>query len=281
MTPGELKLPAAQPIGFETPPTVAAVRPGRIERAALAAVCARQWTVFKRFWRTRTFSAVVEPVVMLLAFGLGFGKLVSTVAGIPYLQFVATGTVATAVLFSAAFSAMFDALYKRRYQRVYDAMLATPVDVDEIVTGETLFLGVRAGIYGVAPLLVAFAFGLKPTPAMVLVPAIAVLTGIGFAALGMLFAAFASTFDGLSYVISGVVTPLFLLAGTFFPISRMPEWLRVAAQGNPLYHCVVLVRDCAFGLHPGADLIHVAALGLFAIVCWRLAIWRTRARLIA
>lgn len=281
MTRGELEVAGGRPVGFELPSAATPVRPGRIERAALTAVCARQWTVFKRFWRTRTFSAVVEPVIMLLAFGLGFGKLVSTVAGVPYIQFVATGAVATAVLFSAVFSAMFDSLYKRRYQRVYDAMLATPVDVEEIVTGETLFVGTRAGIYGVAPLLVAFAFGLKPEPAMLLVPAIGVLTGLGFAALGMLFAAFASTFDGLSYVISGVVTPLFLLAGTFFPLSRMPEWLRVAAQFNPLYHCVVLVRHCAFGLHPGVDLLHAGALALFAVLSWRLAIWRTRSRLIS
>ena len=274
------ELAAGQPAGTEARDTAGAVRPGRIELTALSAVCARQWTVFKRYWRTRTFSAVVEPVITLLAFGLGFGKLVSAVAGIPYLQFVATGTVATAVLFSAVFSAMFDSLYKRRYQRVYDAMLATPIDIEEIVTGEVLFLGVRAGIYGIAPLLVAFAFGLRPALAMLLVPAVGVLTGIGFAALGMLFAACASTFDGLSYVISGVVTPLFLLAGAFFPLSRMPEWLRIAAQGNPLYHCVVLVRHCAFGLHPGADLVHAGALALFAAVCWRLAVWRTRARLI-
>ncbi len=258
----------------------AEVRPGRIELVALSAVCTRQWTVFQRFWRTRTFSAVVEPVITLLAFGLGFGKLVSTVAGIPYLQFVATGTVATAVLFSAVFSAMFDSLYKRRYQKVYDAMLATPVDVDEIVTGEMLFLGIRAGIYGIAPLLVAFAFGLPPAPAMLLVPLVGILTGLGFAALGILFAALASSFDGLSYVISGVVTPLFLLAGAFFPLSKMPEWLRVGALFNPLYHCVVLVRHCAFGLHPAADLVHVAALALFALICWRLAVWRTRVRLI-
>jgi lipooligosaccharide transport system permease protein len=133
----------------------------------------------------------------------------------------------------------------------------------------------------VAPLLVAFAFGLPPAPAMVLVPLVGILTGIGFAALGMLFAAFATTFDGLSYVISGVITPLFLLAGSFFPLTRMPEWLRVAAYGNPLYHCVQLVRHCAFGLHPGPDLAHVAALAVFALIAWQLAIWRTRARLIS
>jgi lipooligosaccharide transport system permease protein len=256
------------------------VRAGRIELPALAAVWTREWTVFQYFWRTRTFAAVVEPVIMLLAFGYGFGKLVSHIDGIPYIQFVGTGVVATTVLFSAVFAAMFDSLYKRRYQRVYDAMLAAPVDVDEIVTGESLFLGVRAGLYGVAPLVVAFFFGLRPEPAMLLVPPIGALTGVGFAALGMLFASMATSFDGLSYVISGVITPLFLVAGTFFPLNRMPEWLRVAALFNPLYHCVQLVRDCAFGLHPGADLLHVGALVVFALIAWRLAVWRTAVRLI-
>ena len=254
--------------------------PRRIEPAALSAVWIREWTVFLYYWRTRTFAAVVEPVIMLLAFGLGFGRLVSHVDNIPYIQFVGTGAVATAVLFSAVFSAMFDSLYKRRYQRVYDAMLSAPVDVDEIVTGEMLFLGTRAGLYGIAPLLVAFCFGLPPAPAMLLVPFVGVLTGIGFAALGMLFSAMATTFDDLSYVISGVITPLFLVAGTFFPLSRLPDWLRNLALLNPLYHCVELVRHCAFGLHPAADLVHVAALVAFGALAWALAVSRTRARLI-
>jgi lipooligosaccharide transport system permease protein len=256
------------------------VRPGRIELPALRAVWMREWIVFLYFWRTRTFSAVIEPVVMLLAFGFGFGKLVSQVAGIPYIQFVGTGVVATAVLFSATFAGMFDSLYKRRYQRVYDAMLAAPVDVEEIVTGEMLFIGVRAGVYGVAPLLVAFVFGLPPEPAMLLVPLVGIITGIGFAALGMLFAALVTSFEGFSYVISGVITPLFLVAGTFFPLTRMPEWLRTLAQLNPLYHCVELVRHCAFGLRPEADLVHVGALLVFAALTWQLAMWRTKLKLI-
>jgi len=260
--------------------TSATVRPGRIEPVALVAVWIREWTVFLYYWRTRTFAAVVEPVIMLLAFGLGFGRLVSHVDNIPYIQFVGTGAVATAVLFSAVFSAMFDSLYKRRYQRVYDAMLSAPVDVDEIVTGEMLFLGTRAGLYGIAPLLVAFCFGLPPAPAMLLVPFVGVLTGIGFAALGMLFSAMATTFDDLSYVISGVITPLFLVAGTFFPLSRLPDWLRNLALLNPLYHCVELVRHCAFGLRPGADLVHVAALVAFGALAWMFAVRRTRSRLI-
>ncbi|MBV9000751.1 MAG: ABC transporter permease, partial [Solirubrobacterales bacterium] len=101
-----------------------------------------------------------------------------------------------------------------------------------------------------------------------------------FAALGMLFSAAATTFDDLSYVISGVITPLFLVAGTFFPVHRLPDWLRSLALLNPLYHCVELVRHCAFGLRPGADLIHVAALVAFAVLVWALAVWRTRSRLV-
>ena len=252
----------------------------RLEVGAIGAVCAREWTVFKYFWRNQTFAAIVEPIVNLLAFGFGFGKLVSHIAGIPYLQFVGTGVVATSVLFSAVFSGMFDGLYKRRYQRVYDAMLAAPVDVEEIVTGEVLFLGTKAGVYGVAPLLVAFGFGLPPEPAMLLVPFIGILTGIGFAAFGMFFAAIATRFDDFNYVISGLITPLFLVAGTFFPLTRLPGWLRALAQVNPLYHCVELVRHCAFGLRPGADLIHVGALALFAVLAWSVAVWRTQARLI-
>ena len=77
-----------------------------------------------------------------------------------------------------------------------------------------------------------------------------------------------------------MITPLYLVAGTFFPLTRLPLWLRDAAQFNPLYHCVELVRGCAFGLHPAAGLAHVGALVLFALLAWRLAVWRTQARLI-
>jgi lipooligosaccharide transport system permease protein len=253
--------------------------PRRLEPGALAGVLLREWIVFLRFWRTRTFTAVVEPAIYLLAFGLGFGRLVSHVNHIPYVQFVGTGTVATAVLFSAVFSGMFDSLYKRRYQRVYDAMLAAPVDVEEIVTGEVLFIGVRAGIYGAAPLAVAFAFGLKPEPAMLLVPLIGAVTGIGFAALGMLFGALVETFDAFGYVISGLVTPMFLVAGTFFPLSRLPGWARELAQVNPLYHCVEMVRHTAFGLR-AVDVLHLAVLVAFGVLAWRGAVWRTETKLI-
>jgi lipooligosaccharide transport system permease protein len=252
----------------------------RLERPALAGVLIREIINFASFWRSATFSATVEPTIYLLAFGFGFGSLVSKVGGYDYVQFVGTGTVATAVLFSSVFPGMFSTFVKHRFQRTYDAILATPVDTEELVTGEALWIGTRAGVYGCTPLLVSMGFGLPPRWGMVAVPAIGFVAGFGWAAFGITVAATMKSIDNFSYVISAVVTPLFLVAGTFFPLSRLPAWAQDVAQLNPLHHTVELVRDAAFGWHAGADAIHAAALVAFAIVMWRVAILRMTARLI-
>ncbi|MEJ7657744.1 MAG: ABC transporter permease [Thermoleophilaceae bacterium] len=145
-----------------TPAPERVPRVRRLEPAAIGAVLWRELTVFRRYWRSTTFSPVIEPTIFLLAFGFGFGALVSRVAGYDYIEFVGTGVVATAVLFSSVFPGLFTTFIKRRFQRTYDALLAAPIDVEELVTAEVLWLALRAGIYGMAPLLVAMLFGLNP-----------------------------------------------------------------------------------------------------------------------
>ena len=136
------------------------------------------------------------------------------------MQYVATGVVATAVLFSSAFPGMFNTFIRWQFQRTYDALLAAPVDVEELVTAEILWISIRAGVYGLAPLIVGIASGLwRRSPAMLLVPLIGFVTGFGFAAFGVFIAAVAKTIDNFNYVTSAVLTPMFLVAGTFFPIS--------------------------------------------------------------
>ena len=250
-----------------------------IERAAVNGVLVREVMNFKTFWRASTFSAIVQPLVYLLAFGFGFGSLVDQVGGVDYIEFISIGTVATAVLFSSVFSGIFGTLVKWKYQRTYDALLAAPVGVSEVVTAECLWIGVRSGMYGAVPLIVGFFFGLDPSPGMLLVPAIGTLTGFGFAAAGMLIAAMVESFDNTSYVQSLVITPMFLLAGTFFPIDQLPEWAQVLSWANPLYNCVELVRHACFGFEL-VDLGHLAVLIAFAAVMWRLAVWRLGRRLI-
>jgi lipooligosaccharide transport system permease protein len=106
------------------------------------------------------------------------------------------------------------------------------------------------------------------------------LAGFGWASFGIAVAARMNTIDNFSYVISAVLTPLFLVAGTFFPIDGLPEWAQVAAQLNPLYHLVQLVRDAIFGFEPGADLLHLAYLLGFGLVMWRVAVAWLQKRLV-
>ena len=139
-------------------------RLGRLERPAITGVLVREVVNFSSYWRSATFSSTVEPTIYLLAFGFGFGSLVSTVGGYDYVEFVGTGTVATAVLFSSAFPAMFGTFVKYQFQRTYDAILAAPVDTEELVTAEALWIATRAGVYGCVPMLVAIV--LRPRPAL-------------------------------------------------------------------------------------------------------------------
>jgi lipooligosaccharide transport system permease protein len=254
-------------------------RPGRLDRAALSGVLVREVVNFGSYWRSSAFSSTVQPTIYLLAFGFGFGSLVSRVDGLDYVQFVGTGTVATAVLFSSVFPAMFGVFVKRTFQRTYDAILAAPVDTEELVTAEALWIAARSAVFGCVPMLVAMVFGLDPSWGMLLVPFVAFVAGFGWAAFGIVTAAVLKSIDSFSYVTSTIITPLFLVAGTFFPISGLPKWARVASEANPLYHCVQLVRDAVFGLR-AIDLWHLGFLVVFGVVTWRISVWRMEKRLI-
>jgi lipooligosaccharide transport system permease protein len=178
------------------------------------------------------------------------------------------------------FSAMYGVFIKHRFQRTYDAILAAPVDVEELATAEVVWLGIRAGVYGMAPLLVAMVFGLDPSWGMLAVPFIGAVTGLGFAALGVFAAATVSKIDHFNYIQSALITPLFLVSGTFFPIDELPRGVEIASNLNPLYHCVELVRHAVVFGFATVDLWHAAFLIVFALGSWRLAIWRLEKRLI-
>jgi lipooligosaccharide transport system permease protein len=252
----------------------------RLEPAAIGGVMSRELANFRTYWRGTTFSSLLEPIVYLLAFGLGLSAtLIDEVEGIPYVQFVGTGMVATAVIFSSALPAMFGTFVKHRFQNTYDAILAAPVDVEELVSAEMLWIGARASVYGCFPLLVTMLFGLAPAPGMLLVPLFCFFTALGFAGFGITMAAVVAKIDQFNYVTALFVTPLFLVSGAFFPISGLPAGVQVVAQLNPLHQLVELVRGGAFG-YEWIDLVRFAGLVAFALVLWRIAIDRMEARLI-
>jgi lipooligosaccharide transport system permease protein len=258
-----------------------APRLGRLERTALTGVLVREVVNYSSYWKSSTFSSTVEPTIYLLAFGFGFGSLVSTIGGYDYVDFVGTGTVATAVLFSSAFPAMFGTFVKYQFQRTYDAILAAPVDTEELVTAEALWIATRAGVYGCVPMIVAIFFGLDPSWGMLAVPFIAWIGGFGWACFGISIAGYAKSFENFNYIVSAVLTPLFLLAGSFFPLTEFPRWAQVLAALNPLHHLVVLVRHAVFDVWGWwEDLLRLGALAVFGLIMWRIAIHAMTRKLI-
>src|SRR5215208_3830370 len=196
----------------------------------------REVANFRTFWKATTFSSILEPIVYLLAFGLGLGAtLVDRVDGLS--------------------------------------------DVEELVTAEMLWIGLRSSVYGCFPLIVSMAFGLDPAPGMLLVPLFAFFTSLIFSAFGIAVAASVAKIDQFNYVTTLFITPLFLVAGTFFPIDQLPEGVQVASQLNPLHHLVELVRHASFGFET-TDLLRVAFLIVVALALWRVAVRRMETRLI-
>ena len=203
-----------------------------------------------------------------------------TSAHVKYVEYVATGVVATAVLFSSAFPGMFNTFIRWQFQRTYDAMLAAPVDVEELITAEMLWVSLRAGVYGLAPLLVGFAFGLEPEAGMLLVPLIGFVTGFGFAGFGVTVAAVAKTIDNFNYITSAVLTPMFLVAGTFFPVSTLPDGSAPGRAGQPALP-LRAARPRRLARRPRARRPRARGCAVaFALLMWRLAISQLGRRLI-
>ena len=208
----------------------------------------REVANFRTYWKGTTFSSVLEPIVYLLAFGLGLSAtLVDEVNGVPYVQFVGTGMVATAVIFSSALPAMFGTFVKHRFQNTYDAILAAPVDVEELVSAEMLWIGAPLQHLRLRPADRDDRLRPRPGLGMLLMPLFCFVTALGFAGFGVAMAATVAKIDQFNYVTALFVTPLFLVAGTFFPIDGLPEGVQVVAQLNPLHQLVELVRGGAFG----------------------------------
>lgn len=252
----------------------------RIDPAGLLAVLVREVVNFSSFWKSSTFSSTVDPTIYLLAFGFGFGSLISKVAGYDYIEFIGTGIVATTVMFAGVFPAMYSVFVKYSFQHTYDAMLSAPVDTAEIVTGEAIWIATRVGIFGSVPVIVAMFFGLDPAWGMLLIPLLAWISGFGWALFGIFIAGRAKAIESFAYWQSALLTPLFLVAGTFFPLDQLPRWAQILGNFNPLYHTVELVRHAVFGFKGWIDLYHLGFLVIFALISWVLAIRYMRRKLV-
>ena len=246
----------------------------------------RNLLVYRRTWRGSIFFSFLQPLLFLTAMGLGIGALLdagSTAAlgGVPYLHFLAPGLLAAACMQTGIFECSWPILSKIRWGRNYEAMLATPLDVDDLIIGELGWMAIRLGTIAGAFLLIITAFGIATSPLAVLALPAAVLTGLAFAAAMIAFTARQKNDGGFNVIFRFVNTPLFLFSGVFFPVDRLPQAVQWIAQITPLYHGAELVRGLTLGRIGIAEAaVHVAYLVVFFVIAALLARWSLHRRLV-
>ncbi len=220
-----------------------------------------------------------EPLLYLLALGYGLGSLVGNIGELPYLVFLASGIVCSSAMVTASFEGMYSAYTRMEVQRTWDAMLATPLDIADIVLGEVVWGATKSLISSAAILLVAALLGAVHSGLAVLALPVVLLTGLCFAALALVVTAFARNYDFFLYYNTLVLTPMLLLSGVFFPLEQMPGPIRGMAQLFPLTHAVELIRPLVIGQWPGNAVLHLAVLILCTLGALVLATRLLRRRL--
>lgn len=257
---------------------------GPLKAAATLHVVEHNAMSFRRLWRGTIMVSFFTPLFFLGAMGLGLGSFVNRgaggVGGVPYIDFLAPGLIAAATMQTAAFECMYPILGKIMWDRIYDAMLATPVRVVEVLAGEVCWVLLRVLMVGSLFWLVMVLFGVAHTAESVLVIPAAALNGLAFATPILAFTARQRNDGGFASIGRFVIMPLFLLGGAFFPLTKLPLLLQAIAWITPLAHGVALCRGLVLGTIGGGDaLLHVTVMGAYAIGGFVLARATFRTRL--
>ena len=221
-----------------------------------------------------------EPLIYLLGIGYGLGRFVGEIDGMPYFTFLASGFIAWSAMNVASMESMWSVYTRMVPQKTYEAILATPAEVDDIVIGELLWCGTKSLMSGSAILAVAAMLGaVNDWDALLIIPVI-FLTGVCFAAPGLIVTAYARAYEYFNFYMTLIMTPMFILCGVFYPVSSLPGPIQSAVQFLPLTHAVEIIRPIVVG-QPVTDLgFHLGALILFGLVSTWVATILFRRRLV-
>ncbi len=206
----------------------------------------RHLLCYLRFYRTSILLNFVEPITGLVALGIALGRFVHLPPGIygSFLQFVGPGLVCVTAMNAVSFDTLFSTYNFLFENKVYPSLISSPLEIDDLVVGTMAWEATRAVIYGGVFMIVITAFGLVHTFAAVLVIPVLALSGLMFAAPALCVAALARQFQQMFYYMTLVITPMYMFAGIFFPITnKLPSAVRTAIWFTPLYHVAHLVRS--------------------------------------
>lgn len=240
----------------------------------------RNFLVWRKLAIPSVLGNLADPLLYMVGLGFGLGALVQEVQGVPYMVFLASGIVCLSTMNSATFEALYSAYSRLATQRTWEAILYTPLELDDIVLAELVWAATKSVLSGFSILLVIWAFGLSHAWSSLWVLPIVFLIGLTFAALGLCITALAPSYDFFMYYFTLFITPMVLLSGVFFPLDQLPAAVSAVAGWLPLHHAVELVRPLLLGRAPDAVALHLAVLAGFALAGYYTALVLTRRRLV-
>jgi lipooligosaccharide transport system permease protein len=207
-------------------------------------VWSRNKDVFMKTFIVNFIPSFAQPLLYLFAFGFGVGNSINVMEGVSYIRFIAPALIAFGIMDSSFFECTFGSYVRMYYQKTFEAIIATPLSIEEVIAGELLWGATKSVINAVIMLPIFAIFGIIDFPSSFLIIPFSFLAGLLFAAIGMCFTAIAPSIDSLNYPTFLFITPMFLFSGTFFSLSLMPDFIRYFALAVlPLTHVVIIIRS--------------------------------------
>jgi len=249
-------------------------------RTSMLSVWRRDLLVWKKMMIPSTLFNFGEPFIYLLGLGLGLGSFIGEMEGVSYLTFLASGLIASSAMNTATYEGLFSVYTRMVPQQTYEGMLATSLEVDDIVGGEMLWCATKGLFSSTAILLVGIFMGaIDQWQAIFCVP-LFFLIGLCFAGPAIVVSSLAPSYDYFNYYITLLLTPMFIFCGVFYPVRTLPDFIQPFIQLLPLSHAIALVRPLASGQTLSNPLLHIGVLAAFAGVGYYIAVVLVRRRLI-
>lgn len=244
----------------------------------------RNFDVYKATWKVNFIPPLLEPFLYLVAFGVGLGNLVRDVSYdgevISYLRFIAPGLIATAVMNHGFFETTYASFVRMYFQKTYDAILSTPLMLEDVILGEIIWGATKALFAGTIMLIIAGLWGLVAWPASLAILPVAFLAGMAFSGLGMCFTAVVKNIEMFNFPVFLFITPMFLFSGVFFPIQSLPQWAQYAAKAMPLTFLVSILRGLTLGRFHQFQIVELLWLTAIAVICTFLSMSMMKKRIL-
>ncbi len=240
----------------------------------------RNFLVWKKLAVVSVLGNIADPLITLLAFGYGLGSLVQNINGIPYIQYLASGSICMSIMMASSFEALYSAFSRMHAQKTWDALLNAPLDLDDVVLAEMLWAATKSMFSGLAILGVMLVLGIGRHPHTLLALPILFLIGMTFASLGLVVNALAHGYDFFTYYFTLLLTPMMFLSGVYYPVAQLPPWLQLVSHALPLSAAVNVVRPLILGGWPSSPVADIAVLLAYCICGFYIATVLTRRRLL-